>query len=204
MMPHFSTKERILTAAEELFAVAGFHATSLRQITSAANVNVASVNYHFGSKESLVNAVFKRRLDELTEQRITALQLAQKELCLEKIMQAFVMPALEMANTHKNGSLFMRVLARAYAEHDKNLRQFLSDNYGHVLKQFAKAIQELLPQIEKETLYWRLDFIAGALAYAMSDFGMVKRPAGRSEATHRRVAADAFVKFAVAGLRASS
>ena len=62
---HFSTKERILGAAEELFAQHGFAGTSLRQVTSRADVNIAAVNYHFGSKENLVNEVFRRRMDEM-------------------------------------------------------------------------------------------------------------------------------------------
>jgi AcrR family transcriptional regulator len=203
--PHFSTKERILSAAEELFARHGFAGASLRQVTAAANVNLAAVNYHFGSKDNLINEVFRRRLDELTERRLQALEKARgrKAVGLEGILEAFVEPAFDLANDKLGGSAFMRVLARAYAEHDQSLRKFLSDNYGHVLKTFAEAIRGLVPPIDKEDLYWRLDFIAGALAYAMSDFGMVKRPAARSEEEHRHHAAREFVRFAAAGLRAA-
>ena len=72
----FSTKDRILGAAEELFAQFGFAGTSLRQVTSRADVNIAAVNYHFGSKENLVNEVFRRRMDEMTASRL--LQLEQE------------------------------------------------------------------------------------------------------------------------------
>ena len=202
--PHFSTKERILTAAEELFARHGFQGASLRQVTAAANVNLAAVNYHFGSKDNLINEVFRRRLDELTERRLSALESASSDpnATLESIIEAFVQPALSLASDRIGGSAFMRVLARAYAEHDQSLRRFLSDNYGHVLKRFAQAIAQKMPELDKEALYWRLDFIAGALTYAMSEFGVVRKPAGRSEEEHRKHAADEFVKFAVAGLRA--
>ena len=202
--PHFSTKERILTAAEELFARHGFQGASLRQVTAAANVNLAAVNYHFGSKDNLINEVFRRRLDELTERRLSALESASSDpnASLESIIEAFVHPALSLASDRIGGSAFMRVLARAYAEHDQSLRRFLSDNYGHVLKRFAQAIGQRMPELDKEALYWRLDFIAGALTYAMSEFGVVRKPAGRSEEEHRKHAADEFVKFAVAGLRA--
>ena len=206
MHPHFSTKERILSAAEELFARHGFQGASLRQVTAAANVNLAAVNYHFGSKDNLINEVFRRRLDELTERRLGALKEAKNspKPSLDRILEAFVEPALNLASDKLGGSAFMRVLARAYAEHDVSLRKFLSDNYGYVLKSFASAIQELMPELDKEALYWRLDFIAGALAYAMSEFGMVKRPTGRTEDEHRRHAAKEFVRFAAAGLRAPS
>lgn len=205
MHPHFSTKERILSAAEELFARHGFAGASLRQVTAAANVNLAAVNYHFGSKDNLINELFRRRLDELTTRRLEMLALAEAtdRPTLEVILEAFVLPALNLASDRLGGSSFMRVLARAYAEHDQTLRKFLSDNYGHVLKRFAQAIRPLVPEIEKEALYWRLDFIAGALTYAMSDFGAVKRPADRTEEQHRRLAAKEFIRFAVAGLRAA-
>jgi hypothetical protein len=144
-------------------------------------------------------------LDQLTETRLAALKSAkqQKSPSLESVLDAFVEPAFELTRDHAGGAAFMRVLARAYAEHDQRLRKFLSDNYGHVLKAFAQAIAALMPELDKEALYWRLDFIAGALTYAMSEFGVVKRPVGRSEDEHRRQAARQFVRFAVAGLRAA-
>ncbi|MEO7199698.1 MAG: TetR/AcrR family transcriptional regulator, partial [Dokdonella sp.] len=133
--PHFSTKERILGAAEELFARHGFAGASLRELTTAAKVNLAAVNYHFGSKDNLVNEVLRRRLDELSEQRMRALHevLTHKEPSLEDLLAAFIHPALALSLDETGGATFMRVLARAYAEHNDRLRQFLSDNYGHVL-----------------------------------------------------------------------
>src|SRR3982751_3235517 len=156
--PHFSTKERILGAAETLFARHGFAGASLRQVTAAANVNLAAVNYHFGSKDNL--------LDEA------------------------------------GGHAFMRVLARAYAEHDERLRKFLSENYGHVLREFAAAFARLLPHLGKEELYWRLDFITGALPHSMADFGPMKRRGPVSEEAHRERAAEHLIRFATAGLLA--
>ena len=76
MSQQFSTKERILGAAEELFALHGFSGTSLRQVTSRADVNIAAVNYHFGSKENLVNEVFRRRMDVMSAQRLAQLRQA--------------------------------------------------------------------------------------------------------------------------------
>jgi len=92
-------------------------------------------------------------------------------------------------------------VARAYAEKNDSLRKFLSDHYGHVLRDFAKAIGACLPGLSKEELYWRLDFLAGALTYAMADFGLIKRPAGISEAAHRERAARELIRFAAAGFR---
>ena len=205
-LQHFSTKDRILHAAEDLFAQQGFAATSLRQVTSRADVNIAAVNYHFGSKDNLINEVFRRRMDDMSAQRLQALQqaLAATPGQLEPILAAFVEPALAMAQDRHGGVAFIRVIARAYAESNAGLRKFLSDQYGHVPREFAKAIHLCTPELGKEELYRRLDFLSGALTYAMADFGLIKRPAGVSDATHRQRAAKALIRFAVAGFHADA
>ncbi|GAA0707006.1 TetR/AcrR family transcriptional regulator [Dokdonella soli] len=204
VQPNFSTKERILGVAETLFARHGFAGASLRQVTAAAKVNLAAVNYHFGSKESLIEEVFRRRLDELNRHRLAALAAvdSKPDRRLEDVLDAFIRPALEQSMDSAGGAAFVRVLARAYAEHDERLRKFLSDNYGHVLRDFAAAFAQLLPHLDKEELYWRLDIVAGALTYAMADFGMIKRKNDVSEHSHREQAAQHLVRFAAAGLRA--
>jgi hypothetical protein len=108
-----------------------------------------------------------------------------------------------MSQDRHGGGAFIRVVARAYAEKNDGLRKFLSDQYGHVLREFAKAIAGCVPGLGKEALYWRLDFLSGALTYAMADFGLIKRPSGVSEAAHRGHAAEELIRFAAAGLRAA-
>ena len=205
-LQHFSTKDRILHAAEELFAAQGFATTSLRQVTSRADVNIAAVNYHFGSKDNLVNEVFRRRMDEMSAERLAALKTAIDKHPgeLEPVLAAFVEPALAMAQDRHGGGAFIRVIARAYAESNDSLRKFLSDQYGHVLRDFAKAIDACVPGLGKEELYRRLDFLSGALTYAMADFGLIKRPSGVTEANHRQRAARALIRFAAAGFNADA
>jgi AcrR family transcriptional regulator len=200
-----STKERILAAAETLFAQRGFDGASLRQLTSDAGVNLAAVNYHFGSKEKLVEQVFRRRLDTLNAQRLAALArvAGQPETRLEDVLDAFIRPALELSH-EDSGSLFMRVMARVFAEHDDSLRKFLSENYGHVMRQFTAEFARLLPQLSKEELYWRIDLVTGALTHAMSGFGMIQRKSDVSERTHREQTVAHLTRFAAAGLRAGA
>lgn len=202
----FSTKDRILGAAEELFALQGFAGTSLREVTSRADVNIAAVNYHFGSKENLVNEVFRRRMDVMSAQRLELLKTAQANSPnqLEPVLGAFVEPALAMAQDRQGGGAFIRVIARAYAEKNDSLRKFLSDQYGHVLREFAKTIATCVPGLSKEELYWRLDFLSGALTYAMADFGLIKRPTDVSETDHRTRAGRELIRFATAGFLAAS
>ncbi len=198
----FSTKQRILEAAESLFARHGFAGASLRQVTSAAKVNLAAVNYHFGSKDKLIEEVFRRRLDELNRRRLKALEALQDDASLEEALSAFITPALELAHEGEGGAAFVRVLARAYAEHNDQLRAFLSNNYGHVLKRFTQVFAGKLPHLSRDELYWRTDIVAGALTYAMADFGIIQRRPNVSEREHRAQAIEHLIRFASAGLRA--
>lgn len=199
----FPTKDRILDAAEILFAQHGFAGASLRQVTFTANVNLAAVNYHFGSKENLINAVLRRRLEELNTEQLASLKKvrADTNFCLEDILAAFIKPALALCLDNKGGNAFVCALARAYAEHNESLRKFLSNHYGQVLKEFATAFNVLLPTLDPHELYWRLDIVSGALAYAMADFGGIARRGMLSEQMHSDVVAKHLIKFAAAGLR---
>ncbi len=205
MPAHFSTKERILDTAEALFAEHGFAGTSLRQVTGHADVNLAAVNYHFGSKDNLVTEVFRRRMDEMSRARLQQLQAAQAQAPtqLEAVLRAFIEPALALSLDRQGGGAFVRVLARAYAERNERLRRFLSDNYGHVPREFSRVLAECLPDLDRETLHWRLDFLAGALTYAMADFGLRQRGDKLDERTQSERAASELVAFAAAGLRAT-
>ena len=196
-----STKERILAAAEVLFAQRGFDGASLRQLTAAAGVNLAAVNYHFGSKDKLVEEVFRRRLDTLNAHRLAALAkvAGASDTRLEDVLDAFIRPALALSDDG-SGSLFMRVLARPFAEHDDHLRQIMSENYGHVMRQFTAEFARLLPQLSREELYWRIDLVTGALTHAMSGFGMIQRKGDVSEAAHREQSIAHLIRFATAGL----
>ena len=201
MNSSISTKERILAAAESLFAQRGFDGASLRQLTASAGVNLAAVNYHFGSKDKLVEQVFRRRLDALNQHRLTELAKVSglPDTTLDDVLAAYIRPAIELSHDG-SGALFMRVLARAFAEHDDTLRQFLSENYGHVMRQFTTEFARLLPQLDKAELYWRIDLVTGALTHAMSGFGMIQRKDDVSEQQHREQTATHLIRFAAAGL----
>jgi hypothetical protein len=145
-------------------------------------------------------------MDDMSAERIKALRQATSSRPgeLEPVLAAFVEPALAMAQDRHGGGAFIRVIARAYAESNDSLRKFLSDQYGYVLRDFAKAIDACVPGLGKEELYRRLDFLSGALTYAMADFGLIKRPHGVSEATHRQRAAKSLIRFAAAGFLAEA
>ena len=176
----FSTKQRILEAAETLFARHGFAGASLRQVTSAANVNLAAVNYHFGSKDKLIEEVFRRRLDELNRRRLKALEDLSEDAALEDALAAFIRPG---PGTGARGRGRRRLRPGAGAGLRRAQRPVAQVPVGE-LRPRAQAVRHgvlasMLPDLGREELYWRLDIVAGALTYAMADFGIIQRRAGR-------------------------
>ncbi len=174
------TKSRILDAAESLFTEHGYEATSLRQLTAAAGVNLAAVNYHFGSKEELFQAVLTRRLDPMNQERIQLLARYERDaggrpLACEKILSAMLIPALKLSRDEKRGGKdFLRVLGRAYADPAPFIRHFLSAQYAEMISRFKDAFQKSLPHLSKQELTWRLHFVMGALSYTLAGTDALK------------------------------
>jgi AcrR family transcriptional regulator len=204
------TKEKILDAAEELFMEHGFEATSLRQITAAAGVNLASAHYHFGSKEDLFEAVLTRRLDPMNQERVALLTrfehaAAPHPLSCEKILAAMFIPALKLArDRERGGKNFLRLLGRAYADPAPFIRHFLSDQYAVMIARFKAAFRRALPQLPKKELTWRLHFIMGALSYTLAGTDTLKLIAELSpgEADNDELLLRRLAPFLIAGLRA--
>ena len=174
------TKTRILDVAEGLFMEHGFEATSLRQLTSAAGVNLAAVNYHFGSKEELFQAVLTRRLDPMNQERIDLLERLEREAAVkpascEKILFAMMLPALRLARDEKRGGKnFLRLLGRAYADPAPFIRHFLSAQYAEMIARYKEAFGRALPHLSKQELTWRLHFVMGALSYTLAGTDALK------------------------------
>jgi AcrR family transcriptional regulator len=163
------TKSRILDAAETLFIECGYEAMSLRQITSRAEVNLAAVNYHFGSKESLIHSMLSRRLDQLNEERLKLLDrfdaMLGARLTCEHVLGAMFIPALRLSRDPRvGGKAFLRLLGRAYTDPSSFIRDFLNAHYESVAMRFFDAFQRALPHLPRGELGWRLHFAIGALS----------------------------------------
>lgn len=166
-----STKNKILDAAESLFADKGFNGTSLREITSQAEVNLAAVNYHFGSKKELIKAVMSRYMNELSPR----LELALIAVCeqdspsLIEVFSAFIDPLLSLNEFKNNGtSNFLQLLGRGYTDSQGFLRWFLTTQYPGVIDNFVIAVQKAYPALGAEEMFWRLHFTMGTVVFTMS------------------------------------
>src|SRR5688572_18883204 len=154
--PPHETRTRILDAAEELFMQHGIEGTSMRLLTAKAAVNLAAVNYHFGSKHALVEAVFRRRLDPINTARIAELDkleadAAGRAISPEAIIRAFLAPSLRLIeDTRSGGRNFSRLLGRTYTEPSKPVRQLIGQMYAPAMQRYKSALERALPHMPRE------------------------------------------------------
>ena len=143
-------------------------------------MNLAAVNYHFGSKEELFQAVLTRRLDPMNQERIELLdrlerEAAGKPIACEKILFAMLIPALRLArDEERGGKNFLRLVGRAYADPAPFIRHFLSEQYAEMIGRYKEAFHKALPHLSRQELTWRLHFVMGALSYTLAGTDALK------------------------------
>jgi AcrR family transcriptional regulator len=160
------TKNLVFTAAERLFALHGFQNVSVRDITAAAGVNLASVNYHFGSKDALLFEIFKRRTAELNRERARMLHEANDRNegapPVREILAALLTPPLRWLAPGHERRISLQFLIRARSEGTDEIRQVLKTDVSH-LRRFSDALLKARPDLSPEDVYWRLHFTLGML-----------------------------------------
>lgn len=166
-----STKEKILDVAEGLFAEYGFNDTSLRTITSKAGVNLASVNYHFGDKKTLVRAVLNRYLEAFMPEMKQSLERLNErdDYDMAEVFEALRAPLRSLSELRPNGtSRFMLLIGRGYTDVQGHLRWFITNRYNDVLTLFTDSVLKANPNLTRETLFWRLHFALGTCVFTMA------------------------------------
>jgi AcrR family transcriptional regulator len=160
------TKAKLLDAAERLFSDKGFEAVSHRDIARAAAVNVAAVNYHFGSKHEFIRAVIKREVIRSNARRLAALARAERELDgapvpTDNILEAFLGPAVEEPNGRFESLLWIGPAASPY-------RDYFISLMAPVLDRFARALRRSSPQRSDEDCHWYIYISLTVLAFRVS------------------------------------
>ncbi|MCY7297079.1 TetR/AcrR family transcriptional regulator [Alteromonas sp. a30] len=205
-----TTKDKILDTAELLFSDLGFDNTSLRSITSKADVNLASVNYHFGSKKELIQAVMERYLSVLMpaiDEKLTQLTSGEKQVKLTTLFEAMVEPILKLDSVRPNGArTFMQLFAKAYYESQGHMKRFVNERYGAVLKRFNAVLVTTVPHLPLREIFWRWHFALGSCVFTM---GSSKALTDMAEADYKQRMAVAelirgVIHFIAAGFAAPS
>jgi AcrR family transcriptional regulator len=209
--PHPDTRERLLDAAEALFAEHGISATSLRAITGAAAANLASIHYYFGSREELIRAVFARRIDPLNAERMRRLDRVEARAraagtrpCLEDLVEAMVGPILRLkAEDPEIQHRFFRLFTQVHAESEEVRRMILS-RFAGVIERALPLFREALPSIPELDLLWRFKLMMGAVAMSfhplpgLGPFEALGREPADADLVLRRI-----LPFLAGGLRAA-
>jgi len=202
------TRSRILDAGERLFMEHGFDGTSMRMITSQAGVNLAAVNYHFGTKELLIQEVFRRRLTHLNQSRLAALDQLEAEAAgapikPSRIVDAFFGTALRMAaDVEGGGHTFMCLLGRTYTEPNEFVRQFLAEEYAECVERFLAALYRALPEVDRNEILWRFHFMMRAMSYAIAGTDALQLVTGKFDDENPSRLAPRLMSFLLGGLRA--
>ena len=205
--PSPETRERILDAAERLFAAAGYEGTSMREIAAAAQVNGAAANYHFGTKEELYTQVFLRRIGPINAHRAALLDAAEaaaraagREPTLHEVFASFARPIFAMA---ERAPAFLRLLARNVGAPPPFMSAVVEAQFRPLIDRYGRVLRTLLPQVPPETLFWRMHFVVGATLHCASHLFTVEQ---LSSGLCRTGDADTMLRelidFAVAGMTA--
>lgn len=167
-------KTRILDAAERLFMENGFAATSVRMITGAAGVPVALVNYHFGSKQGLMEAVYERALGSRGGSRVSYLDKLEAEaagqpIAVDVLVDAFLSSALRLTRKDSvTGEVFKQLIGRAFYEPGPGTEAFFPAEYREAVDRYRQAFMRALPDLSQDDVVWRMYFFVGIVAYAMA------------------------------------
>ncbi|MBN2508390.1 MAG: CerR family C-terminal domain-containing protein [Verrucomicrobia bacterium] len=202
-----ATRDRVLDAAERLFAERGVDAVSIRDITGAAGANLGAINYHFGTKDNLITAVFDRRIGQVSQDRLRALDAVEKAAAgrpptLEALLEAMVRPEVERTmDAQRGGVAFGKLMARCLVEPNPAVETVMRRRGEPVVRRFDGALMRVMPQLTAEDVFWRMHLLMGALHQSLLMLGR-RLPGGRTLRMDPETYVRRFVAFAAAGFRA--
>ena len=195
----------------KVFAEKGYDKASIREITAAANVNLASIHYHFGSKENLLQKLLDRKIEWLNQRRLIALKTLEKNsktktLKPSQILEAFFGTLLDMLDEKDHGGeMFLRLLGRSTLEPNCLISSISNGKSNAVTQMFRDALFKALPNVPKNEIVWRFHFMVGATAYAISGNGLSKlfvtAEISEDESISKRLLKKRLMSFLVGGLR---
>ncbi len=210
-MTDIDTKTAILDAAENLFVEQGFEGASLRSVTTSAEVNIAAIHYHFGSKDALIKAVLERRLSPINQERLERLDALEtagvpSELSLEDILRALFEPALRMCGIGQGGNNHIaRLIGRIFSEPSHSLQAFLKERFHEVFERYTAALRSVLPDLPDVDFFWRVHFMMGAMCHTLCDQERPRLLSGGICNPHCfEETSEQLIVFVAGGLRAQS
>jgi AcrR family transcriptional regulator len=161
------TRDRILRTAERLFAERGFNGVSVRELAAAAQVNIASIGYHFENKEGLLSEVYRRHCEPMIQERLRGLEASARlrgKAKIAAIIEAFVRPALRQVEV-EDGETFIRLRAVLSGENSELLEKLVAENFDQSSTAFIDELCRCLPHLSRTDVCWRFHFLLGTIYY---------------------------------------
>lgn len=176
--PGVETRTRILDVGEALFAERGFRGVSLREIVSAAEVNVAAAHYHFGSKEELFEQVFARCADPVCRLTAQMLDMADewvgREEHLEQVLKAHLVPTLRGPSGHpRDVQNYNRLRAHIMVQDRAFAGKLMGKVYADLTKRSIRSLQRAMPDLPPRDLAWRFHLLVQTLIFTTIPAGRV-------------------------------
>lgn len=174
------TRQRILIAAESLFAERGLSGVSLRLITSKAGVNLAAVNYHFYDKELLCREIITQRIRPINAIRLEGLGQAEARLAgapvpMVDILELMARPLFTCGTDQiAYNSASRRLLGRVFTEPLPFSSDILITEVQPAITRFGQAIRRHVPSLAPQDFVWRYSFVVGAMHHAMATLHDIK------------------------------
>lgn len=197
-----SKRDRILDAAELLFAKGGFDGVSMRDIAAQAGVGLPLIVYHFENKQRLYRALFDR-FKTLLDARLTALHspVAQGADPLEHIVRAFVLPVLQ-AQHSEAGLAYAKLVAREVSDPREAERGIVAEYFDPFAIEFIRAIRTVLPRQDPDYAHWAYLYAVGALVMSVFDPRIERISGGKTHTGDLEHKAEYLIRFIVAGMQA--
>ena len=199
-----SKRDRILDAAQQLFAQGGFDGVSMRDIAAQAGVGLPLIVYHFETKQNLYRALFER-FRTLLDARLTALHapVAPGVDPLEHIVRALVLPVVQ-AQGGEAGVAYAKLVAREVSDPREAERGIVAEYFDPFAVEFVHAIRTVLPRQDPDYAHWAYLYAVGALVMSVFDRRIERISEGQTHAGDLKNKAEYLVRFIVAGMRAGS
>jgi len=209
---NIDVRKRMIDSAIVLFARKGVEQVSLRELTTDAGVNLAAVNYHFGSKEELAKIVFeeltkrvnRHRLDRLHEIE-TACRASNTLPRLEEIILAFIEPYTGTANTDE-GLLLARLTLRHRTTPSDMTAKLMRKHFDPTAKRYIAALAAACPAVPADEFPWRYTFMVSAVVLTITDrrkdSRLLKLSGGKADPNDSISLSAALVRFLANGMRA--
>lgn len=200
-------QERLLDAAEELFSEKGFDGTSIRDITAAAECNIASVNYHFGGKDKLYIELWRRQLGRILDARIAAIRAVMSRSggspSLEELLRSFANAFIEPLADQNKSRRFIKLMAREMLDQHLPVDTFIEEMVIPTMTTMREALGKACPGLEESKVPLVVFSIAGQLAHTAHMKAMFEQADNPEMPTlDLAEAVDHIVKFSAAGIRA--